>query len=43
MWGEITCPDDLLHAVEGDEEEPMAIDGPLTTVDGILVIAMAGA
>ena len=42
MWGEITCSDDLLHAVEGDEEEPMVIDGPPTAVDDILVIAMAG-
>ena len=43
MWGEITCPDDLLHAVEGDEEEPMVIDASPTAVDGNSVIAMAGA
>ena len=39
----ITCADDLLHAVEGDEEGPVVIDDQPTAVDGISVIAMAGA
>ena len=43
MSGEITCADDLLHAVEGDEDEPMVID-PIPLVDTDLpMIAMAGA
>ena len=41
MSGEITCADDLLHAVEGDEDEPMVID-PILDTD-FNMIAMAGA
>ena len=43
MSGESKCADDLLHVVEGDEDEPTVIDA-LPPVDSDLpIIAMAGA
>ena len=43
MWGEITCADDLLQAMEGDEEGLVVIDETPTADNELTVIAMAGA
>ena len=43
MSGEVESVDDLLHLVEGDEDEPMVIDAPPPVDSDIPIIAMAGA
>ena len=43
MSGEIECADDLLHSVEGDEDEPMVIDAVPPVDSDLPIIAMAGA